>query len=68
MTSYCVQLLAEDGQNSYPVRFFFTHEQGLADTERLAAARSAEVPGVSAYRILDMGGGVHAARILAEGA
>ena len=65
MTSYCVQLLAADGQEAYPVRSFFTHEQGLADTERLAAARSAEVPGVAAYRILDMGGGVRAVKVLA---
>lgn len=64
MTSYCVQLLA--AEDAYPLRSFFTHEQGLADTERLAAERSAEVPGVSAYRILDMGGGVRAAKVLAE--
>lgn len=70
MTSYCIQYLAEREAEpaSIIVGSLFIHESPLADAEHRAAELSAEFGNARAFRILDMGGGVHAFRVLDEDA
>jgi hypothetical protein len=66
LTSYCIQYLAE--REAEPagviVGSLFIHESPLADAEHRAAELSVEFGNARAFRILDMGGGIHAFRVL----
>jgi hypothetical protein len=68
MTSFCVQYLAESKPEpeGEVIGSVFLHEQTLPTAEECASSLAAQFADAMAFRILDMGGGVHLFRTLGE--